>query len=330
MIRIGVIGAGNNARGHIRNFSQLSDRSRIAAVADPVLALAQEAVDGLDAVACDSFDQFLDDVDAVIISSPNFLHPEHAIACAEAGKHVWIEKPMALNTADAKGIVDAVKRHNVKSFVGFSVRFDGLHQLFKSHLEENKLGRPLSIWSRRLAFSRSHIHKTWRNDFEKSGGVMSEIIAHEIDWIVHLVGQPESVFCRIRGRNTDHPLDNDHVWITFNFADGLTGTIEGSMMSPMPEYYRGVSGEDAAVYTNKWSSEAYLVEASTSEDKKEPVELSIPGKFDKASHFLDIIEGKADSQADAQWGLNIVSLTDALLESARSVSVVPLSNWAAS
>jgi predicted dehydrogenase len=93
MIRIGIIGAGPNAQGHAHYYHQ-SPRARVAAIADVALDRAQALAGEVQAKAVSDYTQFLNDVDAVVVSSPNFLHREQAIACAQAGKHVYCEKPI--------------------------------------------------------------------------------------------------------------------------------------------------------------------------------------------------------------------------------------------
>ena len=117
-IRIGVIGAGGNATGHVQIFMKYPDRCRIVAVADPFQPAAEKLAALCGAKTNPDFTAFLDEVDAVVVSSPNFLHPEQTIVCAEHGKHVWCEKPMALNDEDARRMAAAVKKSGVASFVG--------------------------------------------------------------------------------------------------------------------------------------------------------------------------------------------------------------------
>ena len=239
MIKLGIIGAGPNAVGNAQKFAELETRCRVVAVADPVEAAARKLASAHGAKVCSDAAQLFADVDAVIISSPNFLHPGQTIAAAEAGKHVWCEKPMALNDADAQRMVEAVTKAGVASFIGFSVRFEPTIRKLKEVYESGRLGEPVSVWSRRLCYFEPVREGTWRFDYDKSGGVMSELTAHEIDWMVDLAGDPRSIYGRKASRRHDNPRDNDHIWITFDFDHDFTGTIEGSQMSPMPEFYRG-------------------------------------------------------------------------------------------
>lgn len=313
MIRIGLIGAGGNGRGNVTRLAREGERCRIAAVADLDEKRAAEVAEPFGARATTDFTAFLDDVDAVVISSPNYLHADHAVTCAEAGKHVWIEKPMAITLDDADRIVQAVETAGVKSFVGFSIRFDGAVRTMRRKLDDGVLGSLVSLWARRMSYSPPAKRRGWRGAFSTSGGHISELQAHEIDWILDMAGMPDVVFCRLAGRYRNEALDHEHVWLTMGFGKSVTGTIEGSQMAPIADHYRGMVGEEAAVYTQRWGQEVVLQKGK---DQVEQLEL-LP-RFDKHAHFLDVIEGACESAADVHCGRRVVLVTEKALESART------------
>ena len=318
MIRLGLIGAGPNGTGNIRNLLKHGDRCRLTAVADPVTEAAERvaAEFGADHVVADCSECF-DHVDAVVISSPNWLHPDHAVACAGAGKHVWIEKPMALTTAEADRICAACDAAGVKSFVGFSVRFGGGPRTITQRYRQGELGELRSIFSQRSSNLFKHGITGWRADFSRSGGVMAELLAHEIDWMVDAVGDPDSVYCRIASRRNADPRDNDHVWLTFGFGDA-TGTIEGAQDVLAAEYHKGIIGEAGSCTDRQWGGVVHLHDG----DGDRQIDL-LPA-FDKHGHFLDVIEGRCESVADCHHGRKIVHLSEQALDSAVSGQVVPL------
>ena len=321
MINIGLIGAGPNGTGNIKNLCKDASRARLAAVADLNAEAAQQVAKeyGDDqTITVSDYTEFFDAVDMVVISSPNWLHPEQAIACANAGKHVWIEKPMALSIADADRICEAVDRAGVQSFVGFSVRFGSVPRTLGQTFKDGTLGELRSIWSRRLC--NLNMARGWRSDYAKSGGVMSELIAHEIDWMIDIAGLPTSVYCRIQSEHNSDPRDNDHVWLTFGFADGSTGTIEGAQTAEIADYYKGIVGTKGTVHDRKWGGEAHIKD----KDGDRQME-ALPGES-KHDLFLDALEGKAKSVADVHWGRIVVAITEKALESAVSGQVVDLTD----
>lgn len=313
MIRIGLIGAGKNGQGHLKQFVTMPERCRIVAVADPVIEAAESVAREYGATAYADFSDCFDEVDALIISTPNWLHPEHAIACAEAGKHVWIEKPMALTTADADRMAAAIDAAGVQSFVGFSVRFDGVPRTMSSYLHEGRLGELVSIFCHRMSyFDPAGTAKSWRFDYGKSGGVMTELMVHEMDWMVHAAGVPQRIVARKTSRFDNDPRDNEHVWLQMDFATA-SGTIEGSQMSRLPDYQKSIVGSDAAVSTRAWGQELWFYPGGGDSHQIEPME-----RFDKHSHFLDVLEGQAESVADVHYGRVITALAERTISSAVS------------
>ncbi len=107
--------------------------------------------------------------------------------------------------------------------------------------------------------------------------------------------------------------------MTFTFNPEFTGTIEGSQMAPIADYYRGIIGAKASIYTTHWGGRVQLKKA----DVNDPVELELPPALDKYRHFLYVIEGKCASVADATWGEKIVHiLSSQAIASAVSGEVV--------
>ncbi len=322
MIRIGIIGAGNNAAGHARYYHQ-SPRTEVVAIADPDRDRAAKLAEEVDARPLDDFRDFVDDVDAVVISSPNFLHRDHAVGCAQAGRHVFCEKPMGLDAAEARQIADAVDAAGVHCTVGFSVRFGPPVQTFQRLLREDAIGQPVSLWSRRLHYLDPAAHAGWRMDPARSGGLLLEINVHELDWLMALGGDVDSVFARTAAHDASHPRANDHVWFTLNLACGAVAQHEGSWLAATPNMFIGLHGRNGGAQTDPWRTEVQFSELGGSFN---PVELAPP--FDLRAHFLDTIEHGTDPVADAAWGLKVMTVAEAIFESAATGRVVPVAEVA--
>lgn len=318
MIRIGIIGAGPNAVGHAQYYAH-SSRSRVVAIADPDQQRATALARELEAESVSDYHEFLDKVDAVIISSPNFLHREHAIICAEAGKHIYCEKPMGLSLLDARAIAEAVKRTGVKSTVGFTVRFESPIQTIQHLAEAGELGQMLSLCSRRLFyFDPAHL-TGWRKDSRLSGGLLMEISLHELDWMMALGGDVSSVYARTWAAEVVDERSNDHIWVTLNFANGAVGLHEGSWLSPTPAFYRNVQGTSRGLQTDEWGSKIF--DALPGKDR---VEREMDSKFDLEGHFLDCIEERVQPVADVAWGVKVMTVAEAVVVSAAQKRVVAI------
>jgi len=318
MIRIGVIGAGPNAAGHVDYYAK-TNRAKVIAVADPVAERAQKLAGQCGARAVADYHELLDAVDAVVIASPNFLHKEQAVACAAAGKHVYCEKPMGLSLADAREIAGAITAAKVASQIGFSTRFDpGMHTIHKK-AQDGELGKVLSVCSRRLAYMNPN-PQSWRSDHRLSGGLLYEINIHELDWMMACGGAVQSVYARTWAAQPRTPRCNDQLWITLNFASGAVGIHEGSWLSPIACYYRSVQGSQAGINTNEWGNKLYLGKPGANR-----TEMASGPAFDQRGDFLDGIEQGKPTVADAACGVKVMAVAEAVLQSAQSGKVIELS-----
>jgi len=141
---VGIIGAGWVAGEHIRAFQDHPNAEVVAISArDAGRAKACAAAQGVD---CDAYDNHADliardDVQIVVVASPPDCHAVQAIAAAQAGKHILLEKAMATTIEDAKAIRDAVAAAGVKSVVSFVLRWNPLFEIIKTQLADDAIGR---------------------------------------------------------------------------------------------------------------------------------------------------------------------------------------------
>lgn len=316
MVKIGVIGAGGNGAGHARYYHECP-RSEVVAIADPDGERASALAAQCEAEAVSDYRDFLDGVDAVVISSPNHLHRDHAVECARAGCHIYCEKPMGLDAEQADQMASAVAAAGVRSVVGFSVRFGDTVHTMQQMVQEGRTGDLISIWTRRLFFMDMTEHPGWRADHALSGGVLLEVDSHELDWMMAIAGEVESVYARTYAEGQEGLLANDHVWVTMNFASGAVGTLEGSQISPVPRYQRGLLGTRGAMETEEWGRK--LMFAQRGGRKAEEVALQQP--FDLRGHLLDCIEQGVPCVSDAEWGRKVMNVADAIFRSAATGEV---------
>ncbi len=317
MIKIGIIGAGPNATGHAKYYHK-SPRTKVAAIADPAFDLAEKLAAECGARPVRDFTEFLDSVDAVVVASPNFLHRDQAAACARAGKHVFCEKPMGINAAEAREIETAVREAGVRSAIGFSVRWGANILTLKRLADEGELGALVSIWSRRVGFFAGAANpQGWRSDPAKSGGLLYEINIHELDWMMWLGGPVRAVFAQTRALRPGHPRANDHLWFTLMFANDAVGAHEGSWYSAAINFHRGAAGSDAAAFTGEWGGDLFLCQNG---ENRQPCPLDSAG--DSRAAFLDSIEHGVPTPTDAAWGLKVMETAEAIFQSAATNQVV--------
>lgn len=167
-------------------------------------------------------------VDAVIVATPNYLHKEHVMAAARAGKHVFCEKPFALNTADARAMVECCRAQGVKLMVGHIMHFySGIARL-KTMIDEGQLGRLMTVHIERTGWEHRQAAVSWKKMQAASGGHLFHHI-HEIDILQWIMGQPATVYAV--GGNLGHQSgefgdEDDVLLVTLRFAGGGFATMQ--------------------------------------------------------------------------------------------------------
>ena len=172
-----------------------------------------------------------DDIDAVCVVTPPFLHEQMVVDCAKAGKHVMCEKPISVDCNAADRMIAACKEAGVKFGVIFMYRFMDQAQLIKKALDEGKLGKLLSVDCSGKCFRSDEYNASgaWRGTWKGEGGgsLISQTV-HFIDLMLYLVGDVE----RLTGNymTTLHPdIEVDDVAnAIFKFKNGALGSLVSS------------------------------------------------------------------------------------------------------
>ncbi|HEY0455574.1 MAG TPA: Gfo/Idh/MocA family oxidoreductase [Verrucomicrobiae bacterium] len=176
-----------------------------------------------------------DDVQAVIIATPNFLHPEIAHAAISSGKHVLCEKPLALNYADAKGMADAAEKAGVRHMTAFTYRFVPAMRYLTHLIQNGELGKPYHFRSCRLQDWGTR-NVGWRQVKKLAGtGELGDMLSHRIDFAHHLVGPMKRLVANLKNltpmRDGFANDTDDWVAILADFKNTATGVLESSKLA---------------------------------------------------------------------------------------------------
>ncbi|HKU74104.1 MAG TPA: bi-domain-containing oxidoreductase [Pyrinomonadaceae bacterium] len=174
--------------------------------------------------AVSSADEVLDEpsVNLVVIGTKNDTHAELARGALERNKHVFVEKPLALNDQQLESVLEAVAGSSAKLMVGYNRRFSPLVQRAKEFFSNREA--PLSLLYRVNAGRIPNEH--WMQNAQEGGGRIIGEVCHFIDLMQYLTGAlPVSVFAESISANSSKIVDADSVFITLRFADGSNGTI---------------------------------------------------------------------------------------------------------
>ncbi len=261
---VAVIGFGWMGRVHTQAYARLPHhyprlplRPRLVTVAEEVPGRAEEAAErfGFASATRDWREVAADPrVRAVSVTAPNFLHREIGVAMAEAGKHLWIEKPVGLTAGDARAVADAVAKAGVQGTVGFNYRNAPAVEAARELIASGEIGTVTHVRIRLFSDYAAHPDGalTWRYERERGGsGVLGDLASHGADLARFLLGDiaaltaDTAVFvperARPSGATAGHalaaggepgPVENeDYVSCLLRFASGARGVLEACRVS---------------------------------------------------------------------------------------------------
>ena len=186
-------------------------------------------------------------IEAVVLATPHSLHVPQVIACARAGKHVLVEKPLALSTANAKAAVDACRDAEVTLAVGHNRRLLSQVEMMRGIIASGECGTLLHVeanfsTAEALAFPAGH----WRTSRDECpGGAMTVLGVHVIDWMHTLFGPVATVTATFASRAVTTGMD-DTAAALLTFRSGLTASLVTLYAAPYRNTFT-VHGSDATV-----------------------------------------------------------------------------------
>lgn len=327
ILNIGLIGAGRIAKVHAVAYKSVQG-ARLVACADI-------AADAANAFAAEhELDAYIDyrellareDIDAVIIATPNGLHPEHMIAAANAGKHVFCQKPIALTLADADRMIQTAADCNIILQVGFMLRFTPPIPHLRQLISAGELGEIIAI---RAAIFGWEPNSEWFYIKEQGGGVILDTLIHFADLIRDLAGDVESV----HAEGGAYVLDNakkhespDNATVTYRHANRAVSSLYVTWTSGYGNFLLEVYGAKGNYSVNlleKQTSALFLKEDSQTHNAgwSYPDLVWSYGYAGEQQYFVNQILGKEPrgqaSGADGRSALDMVLKAQASLDSGR-------------
>jgi len=314
-IGIGVIGCGAIAQeAHLPNYAA-HPKARLVALADIDNQRATEVAQrfGVPNVYTD-YHQLLerDDIQAVSVCTPNYLHAQQTIEAAKAGKHILCEKPMAITIGEAEDMIKAVEGAGVQLMVGFTHRFYPFNEKARTLIAEGRIGRPYTV---RVRFAHRGPYTSWtaKSDWffdtkHAGGGAILDMGIHALD-IAHFVLGAEIRTVAANLTTLAHDIQaEDTAVMSLEFSNGCLGYIETGWHSwPGPlglEIYgsRGTIIVDYETPLRLWTQEAG--------DWQEFTDFPAGGWEAEIKYFVDALVKGEEVKPDGLDGL--VSLRAAL------------------
>ena len=260
-VRMGFIGAGAMGYSHLQLFHQ-ECRGQAEAVA--LCANNAERIQRALEVAPDmalhkkESDLIQSDLDAVVISSPNFTHVPLALEALKAGKHVFLEKPVGITAAECRKLLRATQKSNRVLMIGHELRYSAYFAKIKHLIDRGAVGTPHMTWCKEFRGPFQPKSRDWIQDRRKSGGCLVDKNCHHFDlmnWWLDARPKHVSAFGSnavnrvIPGPNQVH----DHATASWEYANGAKGTLHLSLFAhepPKETLEMGVVGETGVLQTD--------------------------------------------------------------------------------
>lgn len=324
-----VIGGGSIGKRHARNLMSLG-HSQITII-ETDSAQARALTEAGFSVEPDLTAAFAPHIDAVLVCSPSIFHLEHTRAAIDAGKHVFVEKPLATSMDGVDDLVTAAEEAGLVAMVGFNMRFRDGFLRAKSLLESGGIGKPLAARAN-ASFYLPHYHpdKDYRTRYQAQknlgGGVVLDDI-HELDYLSALFGPVTKVFAVVQ-RLSHLEMDvEDFAAITLWHQSGVITQLQLDFLQHVYRRALEVTGSQATLTLDHNSGEIRVYGPQPDAYRVMPQVMGVEVNqmyVDEMAHFVDCVAGRAQPIADLSVGRDALRVAMAVYESGRRGEVVQL------
>ncbi len=312
---IAVIGCGQWGKNLVRNFSELG---ALSSICDLNIEIVKKYSNQYK-VKNFLFSEIINDPDVkgVALTVPAELHASMAIEAMNKGKHVFVEKPLAMNISEAELMISTAKKNGVKLMVGHLLQYHPIFKTVKKMIEAGDIGELNNIYSNRLSFGR----------VRTSEDVIWSFAPHDISMILSLAKQdPE--FITTKSTSILQKNLADIATTHLEFKSGLKSCISVSWLNPYKEVKLVISGKSAMLVfddTKPWNEKLalYPYELLRSKDllnlKKSDIRYLKVSEEEplknECQHFIDVVEKDIKPLTDGAEGLRVIKVLSAISQS---------------
>jgi len=321
-IRVGMIGCGGIAHGHVMRLLGLEGVA-VTALADPdpqrIASMKRHFPDLAGVQVFSDYKDMLQkaELDAVEICSPHNVHYEQIVASLGAGLHVLCEKPMVCTVQHARSVMEEEQKAGKVLGISYQRHCQGAYQYVKKCIESGHTGEVQFVSAVQGQNWLNLTKGTWRQSLEQScGGQLNDSGSHLIDIILWMTGlEAESVSAQIDNMGTEVDINSA---VTLKFKNGAQGNI--SIIGNCPLFW-----EDITVACSEWAFFIRQGQLTCSTGAQREVHRVDQFKYGSPScdhNFIDAIRGKAQIVAPSVCGLRTIELTEAVWKAGESGQVV--------
>lgn len=343
-LRFGLIGSGSQGR-YLSDALKMTGRAELVACADINREAAELARDwcGYDTAYTDTQRMLAqEDLDAVLVATTHDQLQPNALAAVRAGKHVFVEKPMALTAGDGRKLVRAARDAGVKLMVGYTLRFFAARIRLKELLDSGAVGEVTHVIAGQALGSLS---RGWLGERARGGGPLFFVGSHVIDQVLWVTGRrAERVFAEIN-RNDPTEVEQDAL-LTIRFEGGAVAQVCTSQRLGVRYGWLDVLGSRGRLRA-EWDSNVIHVESRALDAYGYPTVIEIPphsrlpqlaagasvrivacrdspGWITELAEFVDAIEQNRAPSVTGEDGVRVLEIIDAAIESGATGQLVAL------
>jgi predicted dehydrogenase len=328
--RLGVVGLGVAGRRHAETVGSCLANAELVALVDANAAVAKELSERYEAPCVDYAELLADDaVDGVVLATPTPLHPQMIKQAAQAGKHVFCEKPIGLDMQSSIEAVEVAEQSGIHFQVGFVRRFDPDWQAARDQIKAGEIG---DVYFFR-AGQREKIHYTDLSYIDQVGNFFQDVMVHEFDVARWMVG--EVVEVNAWGATPTQPElqqigDAQVLCVQLRFANGAIGSIDGTMLSSHGyDCYTEVLGRSGAIRIGYGTRSTDVISIADGQSNTGyPVDFRRrfgAGFIAELQHFAQSILTGAQPETQGRDALASYALAEAASESMRTNRPVAVS-----
>lgn len=336
-LRIGIVGCGKIAHGHAQGYLAAPELGEVVVCSDDWSADAAQAMAAKfpNAQAVNHWQAVIDrpDVDAISLCMPHYLHAPIALAAAAAGKHMLVEKPLGMNLAEARAMVDAAEQAGVVLMAGQNQRFMTDHRAVKELLDQNAIGRVVAVRFDCNQFLRNmYPEGSWMFSKDKTGGGMVICTAvHKIDLLRYFFGEVKQVASFQARTGLNYNMDNEDVAaILLEFENGIIAEgfyLFAAHRIPIPTATSELTiiyGEKGVIH-NVLGWQIYSTEIPQYSGGLTKLEWATPPYRDSLEreirHFLECIRDGVPPLTSGRDNLGTMAVIDAVYRAAETHAV---------
>lgn len=260
MLRIGFVGLGAMGLSHAQSVAALcAGKAEVAAVCSrhpEKLEAARQIAPGVRCFS-DPDELLRASLDAVFVSTPNDSHFALGREALRRGKHLFLEKPVAIRPRDCRDLVSLAEQSGRVVMIGHEFRYSPYFQKFKALIDSGAVGLPRMTWCREWRGPFQKKSGDWIEDRRRSGGLLVEKNCHHFDLMNWWIGSAPRRVCAFGGNAVNRILPgpeqtNDHATVAFEYASGARGSLNVCLFAfdfPREELELGVAGDQGVLQT---------------------------------------------------------------------------------